>query len=248
MRFRTTGIAVLATLPFWFSGAPAAADQPALPRHLVYGFTFGTQSDLEVHSSGVDAGGGASGGSGMTDFTGGVGDQGTITVDMLSQQSDGGIVIKVGEQAEKTRSEPAATCVVYPTTGVICDPNATINPEEMALIRFLAPTFVDPSRLDAKQHWKIDSSTPQYTLSSDFTIAKNAGGVMTIDESRVIHQQQPTIETTEVNATIGYDFNKSLPTSVSEYAIERSQAGMGQYDTVKTQTVLQLKSDSPGNR
>lgn len=246
MRSRASGIAVLAALTFWLSGVPGLADQAALPRHLVYGFTFGTQSDLEVHSSGIDAGGGPSGGSGMTDFTGGVGDQGTITVDLLSQQSDGGVVINVSEQAQKTRSSAAATCVVYPTTGVICDPNATINPEEMALIRFLAPAFVDPSRLDAKQHWKIESSTPQYSLTSDFTIAKNAGGVMTIDENRIIHQQQPTIETTEVNATIGYDFNKSLPTSVSEYAIERSQAGMGQYNTVKTQTVLQLKSDSPG--
>jgi len=67
---------------------------------------------------------------------------------------------------------------------------------------------------------------------------------MTIDENRIIRQQQPQISTTDVTTTIGYDFGRTVPTSIDEYAIERSQAGMGQYNTVKTQTILQLRSDS----
>lgn len=244
MRSRGAGIAAVAALLLSCVAVPADADSVAGPRHLVYGFTFGTQSDLEVHSSGIDAGGGASGGSGMTDFTGGIGDQGTIVVDLLSEQPDKGLVIKVSEQAQKTRSAATATCVVYATTGVICDPNATVNPEEMALIRLLAPAFVDPDRIDAKQHWQIANTTPDYSLTSNFTIAKNASGIMTIDEIRVIRQQQPNVATTNVNTTIGYDFTRTIPTAVNEYAIERSQAGMDQYNTVKTQTVLVLKSDS----
>lgn len=180
----------------------------------------------------------------MSDFTGGVGDQGTITVDVLSQQPDHGLIVKVSEQAQKTRSEGPATCVVYPTTGVICDPNAIVNPEEMAIIRLLAPTFVDPDRLDAQRHWTIENSTPQYSLTSNFTIAKNDNGLMTIDETRVIKQQQPKISTTDFTTTIGYDFGRTVPTSVNQYSIERNEAGMGQSETVKTQTVLQLQSDS----
>ncbi|MBV8373291.1 MAG: hypothetical protein JOY69_08510 [Candidatus Eremiobacteraeota bacterium] len=226
------------------SSAASAQSAAPSPRHVVYGFTYGTQSDLQVHSSGVDSAPGASNnGSGISDFTGGLGDQGTITVDLLSQQPDKSLIIKVSEQAQKTRSAAAATCVVYPTTGVICDPNATVNPEEMTLIRFLAPTFVDPTSIDAKQHWSVRNETPQYSLTADYSIAKNAAGIMTIDEQREIKEQQPSA-TTNVSTTIGYDFNRTIPLSINEYSIERSTNGTAGYQTVKTQTVLQLTSDS----
>lgn len=245
MGSRLVGIvAVAAALVCYGNGTVAGRAAGTPPRHLVYTFTFGTESDLEVHSSGVNAGGAASGGSGVSDFSGGVGDQGTIVVDLLSQQPDNGLILKVSEQAQKSRSEGVATCVVYPTTGVICDPNVPVNPEEMALIRLLAPTFVDPNKIDANRHWKIQTANAQYSLTSDFTISHNASGVMTIDETRIVKQQQPSIVTTDVNAKIGYDFNRTIPTTVNEYSIERSQAGMDQYNTVKTQTVLQLQSDS----
>jgi hypothetical protein len=229
----------------------AGSAQQAAPatRHLVYGFTWGTQSDLQVHSSGVDAApGAANNGSGISDYTGGLGDHGTITVEVVSQQPDKSLVIKVSEQAQKSRSAPAATCVVYPTTGVICDPNATVNPEEMTLIRFLAPTFVDPNALDAKQHWVVRNATAQGSLTADYSIAKNAGGLMTIDEQRVIKEQQPAAVTTNISTTIGYDFNRTIPLSINEYSIERSQSGTGDYQTVKTQTVLNLTTDSQGSK
>jgi len=243
MSVRVFGIAAVTALLF-SCFVPAAAEAAFAPYQLVYSFTWGTQTDLEVHSSGIDSQAGANAGSGVTDFTGGIGDRGTITVGVIAEQPDNGLVIKVSEQAEKTRSAPAASCVVYGTTGVICDPNAVVNPEEMTLIRFLAPNFVDPGSIDAHQHWDIQNATSQYSLRADYQIAKNADGIMTIDETREIKQQQPSIATTNVNTTIGYDFNRTIPTSVNEYSIERSQADMGQYQKVKTQTVLDLKSDS----
>ncbi len=232
------------------TGAPAlAVTVSPQVRHLVYSFTWGTQTSREVMTSGIGGGSptlqsGESGSTGVANFSGGIGDQGTISVDIVSQQPDKGVVIKVSEQAQKTRSTPPAACVVYPTTGVICDPNVTVNPEEMALIRFLAPTFVDADRLDAAHHWQIEDATPQYSLVSNFTIAKNDNGIMMIDENRVVKQQQPEVSTISANTTIGYDFGRFVPTSVDEYTIERSQASMGEYDTVKTQTVLHLQSDS----
>jgi hypothetical protein len=244
MNPRALGVAGALASLLYASAATTSPGATTAPRHLVYAFTWGTQSDLQVHSSGVDSGPGASGGSGMTDFTGGLGDQGTITVDVLSEQPDKGLVIKVSEQAQRTRSAAAATCVVYATTGVICDPNASVNPEEMALIRFLAPNFVDPGSIDAKRHWHVQDATPEYSLKADYTIGKNAGGLMTIGEERQIKELQPNVATTSVTTTIGYDFSRTIPTAIDEYSIQRSQGGSGQYQTVKTQTVLQLKSDS----
>ena len=248
MRSRVLGTAALAALLFAVTTGASDAVTVA-SRQLVYNFTWGTQSDLSVHTSGINGGdakigSGASGSTGTADFRGGVGDRGTITVELLKEQPDKGLILKVSEQAENTRSAPAATCVVYGTTGVICDPNATLNPEEMALIRLLGSNFVDPNSIDAKRHWRIADTTPEYSLSSDFTIAKDASGLMTIDESREIREQQPTVAVTNINTTIGYDFNRTIPITVDEYSIARSQTGMDQYQTVKTQIVLRLKSDS----
>ncbi len=250
VRVRVTAASSALAVALVLPGGPArAVTVSPQVRHLVYSFTWGTQTSREVMTSGINGGdpkkeSGASGNSGVADFNGSIGDQGTIRVDIVSQQTDKGVVIKVSEQAQKTRSTPPATCVIYPTTGVICDPNVTVNPEEMALIRFLAPTFVDPDRLDAAHHWKIEDATAQYSLVSNFTIAKNENGIMMIDENRVIKQQQPEVSTISANTTIGYDFGRFVPTSVNEYTIERSEGSMGEYDTVKTQTVLQLQSDS----
>lgn len=250
MKFRIAAASAALTGAIVLNGSPAeAVTVSPQVRHLVYSFTWGTQTSREVMTSGINGGNpkggsGTSGSTGVADFTGGVGDQGTISIDIVSEQPDKGVVLKVSEQAQKTRSEPAATCVVYPTTGAICDPNVTVNSEEMAVIRLLAPTFVDPDRLDAAHHWKIENSSSQYSLVSNFTIAKNENGMMTIDESRIIKQQQPEVTTIDVNATIGYDFGRLVPVSVDEYEIARSQGTMGEYDTDKTQTVLHLQSDS----
>ncbi|MGA8533435.1 MAG: hypothetical protein WB615_04950 [Candidatus Tumulicola sp.] len=224
----TAASAALAASVILPGGPARAVTVSPQVRHLMYSFTWGTQTSREVMTSGINGGdpkkeSGSSGNSGVADFTGSIGDQGTVRVDIVSQQADKGVVIKVSEQAQKTRSAPPATCVVYPTTGVICDPNVTVNPEEMALIRFLAPTFVDPDSLDAARHWEIENATPQYSLVSNFTIAKNENGIMTIDENRVIKQQRPEVSTISANTTIGYDFGRSVPTSINEYTIERSQ-------------------------
>ena len=57
--------------------------------------------------------------------------------------------------------------------------------EELALLRFLGSNFVDPGALDAQRHWQRVQSGASNTTTSDFTIAKNANGIMTIDETRV---------------------------------------------------------------
>lgn len=215
-------------------------------RHLVYTFTYGVSTDKQMHSSGM---GGSSmnpsegsSASGITDFTGGSSDKGTIVVDVVNEQPDSGLVVIVSEQGQDTRRAEPATCVVFSDTTIICDPNKRVNAEELTLLRFLGAHFVDPNNLDAKSHWHVERDGPTST-SADYTISKNAGGVMTIDEVRTVKASGSKPATANINSTVGYDFNKNVPTSVTEYMIERSQQGE-QYDTIKSETVLQLQSDS----
>ncbi len=217
--------------------------QAAKPqRHLVYAFTWGTTTDLQMQNSGMTESGGTSG-SGMSDFGGGTQDKGTIAVDVIHEQPDRGLVVSVSEQAQGSRSAPPATCVVFGNTNVICDPNAKVTAEELALVRLLGPTFVDPTQIDPKQHWHVAESAPDFTTASDFSIVQNAGGILKIVETRTVNGTGARAYTREVSATIGYDVSKTLPLSIAEDSTERSERA-NQYQTVKSQTTLQLQSDS----
>lgn len=131
--------------------------------------------------------------------------------------------------------------MVFGNTDVICDPSAKINYEELTLLRFVGDNFVDPGQIDAKQHWKIGESNGAYSVSADYTIAKNVNGALTISEDRIVRPTKAATST--IDATIGYDFNRQIPTTITEYAIERSEVGE-QYVTIKTETVLNLQADS----
>ena len=247
-----------------FAALVAAGAAPALAvtasptvRHVVYGFTWGTNSNTEVHTSGLPdsaaGGGGSSMGappgnngsaSGIASYGGGTSDKGTIAVDFQRQQPDGGYVVSISEQALERRSAPAATCVVYGDLTVVCDPNKKINAEELSLLRLLGSNFVDPNGIDAKQHWQYSQQNPNSSAIWDFTIAKNANGVMTIDEAATLRNTAGARpQTSQVTGTVGYDFSRTIPTSIDEYSILHSEQGE-QYQTVKTETVLTLKSDS----
>ena len=224
----------------------AQATAPPVQRHLVYTFTYGVSTDRQVHTSGMGAGGNgdASGtaASGMADFTGGNEDKGTIAVDVVREQPDTGLVVSVSEAARDSRSAEPATCVVYSDTTIVCDPNKKINAEELTLLRFLGVHFVDPNQLDAKQHWHVERAGA-ISSAADYTIDKNVDGALTISEVRVVKEIGARARTTNVNATVGYDFNKTVPIAINAYSIERSEQGE-QYNTIKTQTVLTLQTDS----
>lgn len=224
--------------------ARAATSVPQV-RHLVYTFTWGTSNDTEVQTSGIadtanphGMSGGASA-SGTVSSTGGASDHGSISVDVLRQQPDKGLVVSIVEQAVERRSAPAATCVVYGDLTIVCDPNKKVNQEEIALLRFLGSNFVDPDDLDAQRHWQ----RRQGDDVSDFTIAGNANGIMTINETRVEKKSGVHAETSDITGTIVYDFNRVVPTAVTENATTRSQQGE-QYETITTETTLRLVSDS----
>jgi hypothetical protein len=217
--------------------APAAAQtNPAPMRHLVYSFTYGATSSVAMHDSGFNDAAGASAGNGREGYTDRSGDTGTITVDVMREEQDTGLVLIVSESGSNAaRSAKPAECVTYSTGTPICDPNATVNPEEYAVVRLLGTHFVNPSVLDSKSHWQITSQGPQFSTTSDYTIVKNAGGVMQIDESRKVSYQGSRTGSANVTNMIGYDFNRQVPTSIQEITTDHgAHPGSSDVDTTVT--------------
>jgi hypothetical protein len=239
---------IVAALAFGLT-APAAADAPPTPtRHLVYDFTYGSSSDLTVEDAGIASTGGqmtaGASASGISDDRSGQADQGTITVDVMQIQPDTGLVVDVSEQAQTYRTAVVAECIVYGNTNVVCDPEKKVNDEELLVLRLLGRNFVDPAQVDDKNHWRVAHSDTDGIMTDDFTIAKNVNGAMQIASERVFKRLGAQIVTTTSDTKIDYDFNRTVPTSISEEAITREQRGMSAYNTTIVQTTMTLQQDS----
>ncbi len=215
--------------------APAATSSKPL-RHLVYSFNFDVNQQGEVTND--------PGTSGARNYTAAINDTGTITVDVMKEAPDHGLVVVVSEQANKTRSAQPAECAVYGNTNVLCDPNKTVNNEEYTILRFLAQNFVDPNNIDSNKEWKITHSDATMDLNSTYTIQSNNGGIMAISENRNLTQHGAGTVTSTVQSKIDYDFNRALPVSVDEYTIVRQYGGIQSTSTATYQTTLKLVSDS----
>jgi len=238
----------LASLSF----APSAAYAGSAGPTLVYNFTYSSNQSIQARDSSDSAEsvntqtqGLAGGTNGISHYNGALDDKGTMTVQVVGTEQDGGLVVNISEAGQQTRRAPAATCVAYGNTRVICDPNKTVYSEEYTLLRFLGGKFVDPSQLDANKHWAATGlSGPGLTVSADYTINGNDNGQMQIGEKRIVKASGAGHLTTDVETKIGYDFNRSLPVSVDEYAAQYTDGGLKGTSTTIYQTTLQLVSDT----
>jgi hypothetical protein len=228
-------LALVTFFAFGCAALAARADTPPL-RHLVYSFTYQSRQ----HGTKTNDPGEGSGSS----YNGNLDDKGTITVDVLREAKDRGLVVVVSEKANYVRSAAPVTCAVYGNTTVICDQSKPVNSEEYTLLRFLGANFVDPTHIDDKNHWTISRSSGSVSLSADYTIKTNDKGVMTIDETRRIEDTSVGATTTNVETQLDYNYNRLLPTSIDEYAIEQQNIGVKANAETTYQTTLQLLSDS----
>jgi hypothetical protein len=251
LRFRET-VAAGATAAILLAAAAARAD--STPTTLVYNFTYSSKQAIQARDSSnsiesIDtemeelAGGNAS--NGISHYGGYLDDKGTMTVQVIGTEKDGGLVVNISEAGQQTRRAPPATCVVYGNTRVICDPNKTVYTEEYTLLRFLGGKFVDPNQLDANKHWAATGlGGPGLTVSADYAINSSNDGQMQIGEKRIVKASGVGHLTTDVETKIGYDFNRSLPVSVDEYAAQYTDGGLKGTSTTIYQTTLNLVSDT----
>jgi hypothetical protein len=162
----------------------------------------------------------------------------------LGKQSDGGLIVSISEAGQQTRRAPAATCVVYGNTHVICDPNKTVYTEEYTLLRFLGQNFVDPANIDAKRHWQVVQDSPTMKVTADYVIGPTTSSDVQISETRKIVTPGQSNVTTDVETKIGYDMSRIVPTNVAEYVTQRQDRGVSGMATTIYQTTLQLVSDT----
>ena len=225
---------------FALSPLPVFAQQ-TVQRHVVYSFSVGIRSDQHDTDSSMrfQSGGGEAGGTGDTSYLGVASDKGTISVDVLGLEPDGGLVTKVSEAAQNNRNAPVTECVVYPTTNVICG-SGQVNPEETAVLKTMSPKFFDPGALDATRHWHSGSAPAGVSL--DFTVGPVVGNTVTIQETD--NETPPRGNRVNGTDTFTYDLAKTIATNVKEYDTIRQEAGPGQYTNVTVDITAALASDS----
>lgn len=225
----------IAALGFLSAAVAARAAAPPL-RHLVYSFSYESDQRGAVTSE--------PGTSGARSYSGRLDDVGTITVDVLREAPDRGLVVIVSEEGQATRRSAPATCAVYGNTTVVCDTAKTLNSEEYTLLRFLGANFYDPNLVDPKQHWSIAQHKRTTNLAADYWIGANDNGVMTISETRHLDDTSQGSITIQTETKLDYNANRLLPTSIDEYSTEQQRSGVAGISTTIYQTTLKLVSDS----
>jgi hypothetical protein len=227
--------------------SPGVAIALLTTNQLVYAFTYSSAEDVYARDSqnpaeAIDPG--ARNGSGASHYHGALADKGTMTLHLLRQQPDGALVLTISEQGEDIRRAPPAECVVYGNTHVLCDPNKTLYTEEYTLLRFLGRNFVDPNQLDANHHWAIAQDSAGLNVHADYVVNSTSDGKMQITETRSLRRTGGGSLTTDIQTKIGYDFVKSLPTSIDEYVTQRRDNGVTGTTTTVYQTTLTLVESS----
>jgi len=164
---------------------------------------------------------------------------GTIAITIVSEEADGGLVLRVREDATDAA---ATTCVTFGDTSVVCDPAREVSPEAAQLVALLGKNFVDPARLDSAKHWRIEPRS-ENGATADYTILRSDAAQLEIEEKGVQSEKEATSKET-VAARIGYDSARSLPTSLDESTTQQTLRGSVRV-TITTHTTLQLTGTSP---
>lgn len=189
--------------------APLAAQSAPL-RVLTYHFNL-DQHGFDT-TSGISQYGDMSYGGGT--MTGGR--SGTITVNVISATKDGGLVVDALEQVDRvSRAQQTMRCAVYeaPPT-VVCDQNlvqaGVLTEEVNTLLTYVGQRFYDTSRLDDNNHWQFVEpfNNGKATRTSDFTVTKADGNVLSISVNRVMRRGSSTTTTT---GSLRYDSGNTVP-------------------------------------
>jgi hypothetical protein len=219
----------------------ALADGEKPIRQLTYKFDITLSTDATIHDSGI--GGGPI--SGSSDYRGGTTDEGTISVDVMQVQPDQGLVVQIAEQARNRRDATPTMCVIYGTGMNICDQShGQLNAEEMTLLRFLGRNFVNRSEIDAKNHWRYSTNTPQADETNDYTIANSRGETLDINYQRVLKVSGAGGFDATTDGSLTYNEKLSVPLSIKEQTTSRKNTGMGNYTTSRQDLSFTLNQDS----
>lgn len=223
----------------------AAQQAPKVIRHLDYHFGISVQTTDTNHTSGI--GGGPI--SGVMRSTASGSTEGTIAVDVVGLRPDGGLVVNVLETSREIPHPGTAQCITWGVGTVVCEPGKHTTPEEQALLRYLGRYFVNPSMIDAHNHWNIGTNGNDENETTDYRIASNDNGVMNISFERVTKTPGVQGFSATTDGKLIYDSNLSVPRAISEDTLLRTSLVNGSivqggYEQVHTMLNLKLVDDS----
>jgi hypothetical protein len=193
------------------------------PRHLEYAFHVTYVQSGESHDSGMSEDGTGGAGSGVSADFGTGGREGTLAADVTAMTSDGGLVISLNEMIQsEPRPEERFTCIVYGDGRTSC-PTAATHPSDLEnlLLSFMGRGFVDPAKLDAKNHWQRAYSGHEIGVLSDFTVTETGDGktVLVVEHSNVT-SNVPSVGNTVLDAKITYNTALAVPMAMQSESHE----------------------------
>jgi co-chaperonin GroES (HSP10) len=222
----------LAAAAVFTCGSIARADDTKILRHLVYEFSITYTSNNQQQNY-----------SGTTTQTSSTGDRGTITADVIGEQPDSGLVVRISEQARQTRSAEPALCVAYGNGQLICDQSKKINEEEYSLLRLLGRNFINHDVIDVHNNWTYGTSGPDSDETNNYHIDSNNDGILSITLSRTLRVKGAQTSTAQTDGRVTYDEKMSVPKSLSEDTVTRDD-GAQHYNRLEQQINLNLTTDS----
>lgn len=190
----------------------------ATPKHLVYTYTIGAAmhgaSQFSPARAAFDKSGASVNGVSMTPTYDANGAGGTIVLDVVQPLApDGSAVFNV--TVGNFNGGKPFMCAAYGESGdVVCDANDPVPTQALLLLRVAGPNFYVKNRLDANNHWHVASSGGALTETSDFTVAKANGPLVTIAMQRHGEQRRPVQAQSDVTGTVSYDSAAQVATGV----------------------------------
>jgi hypothetical protein len=226
----------------------AVAAQQAAPRvirHLDFHFGISIRTTDTQHMSGIGSGPI----SGVADSTASGSNQGTISIDVVGLRPDTGLVANVTETSREITHATTIQCITWGIGTVVCEPGKQPTPEEDALLRFLGRAFINSSRIDENNHWRIATSSKQQSETDDYRITANTNGLMNIKFDRVSSATGANGYSATTDGSLTYDANLTVPRQIDESTVMRADTvggnvSLGGYEEVYTMVNVKLVDDS----
>jgi len=242
---RSLAIAITCALA---AGGTAHAAEPTKPlRTLVYSVQYTAQNRSDEQTSGFTGnGGGAGTAGGVVTRTSDVGDDGTLTIDVVAATADGGLVVDA-TYTGKTSVQPKLRFAIFPDGRLSVDPHATVSLESVYLLPLLARGLVAGRDVSLGSAWTVPAP-PGTKGDGSYKVTGIDGNVATLAIVTTRTVTGPRGYDESDTATARYDTARLCPLSYDLSAVSRHTVGSDQYVSTNARLIASLVSDTFANR
>jgi hypothetical protein len=244
MLYRSLALAIVCALA---AGGTARAAAPTKPlRTLVYSVQYSAQNRNDEQTSGFTGNGGGPGtAGGMVTRTSDVGDDGTLTVEVIAATPDGGLVVDA-TYTGKTTVQPKLRIAIFSDGRLSADPHATVSVETAYLLPLLARGLVAGRDVSPGSAWTVPAA-PGTKGDWSYKVTGVDGDVATLAIATTRTVAGPRGYDESDTATTRYDTARLCPLSYDLNATSRHSVGTSQYVSTNARLTASLVSDTFAN-